>query len=513
MPAGAGCQRKREDGTLRNRTGKLTLQLVLGGLGLLVGILSAAPATAQTAMKDVAPDHWAYQAVRELADKGLITGYPDGSFLGKRTLTRYEMATIIQRLLAHVQQMQPATPPAPAPTPPAPAPEAPPAGVSAADLAEVRRLVDEFKVELTVIGTDLKDVKDRLDALEQKHSALEEQVTNPEGAIQTTVTNVNHLRKLLFSGYVQARYEHFEDSKEGSSRVDRFTLRRVRLTAAARPSDYIGARIQADFATNTGNPPTSAQSSASVALRDAWIDWFIKGDPGAGPTFTIGQMKWPFGFEVTQSSSVRETPERAAWENVLFPGERDRGAKVAWRPGKPWFFEVGGYNGTGINTNDNNNNKDVVGRIRRSFGQSFDVGVSGYFGTTFVPGRAAAGATPAVPAKEFTKNRYGADFQIYLPGWKFQGEYVKARDLGKDPWGWDAQLVKNLGAKTQLVGKYDEYDPDDRANRNGKVSAWNVGVIRYLDPSTRLKLFYQINDEQRNSFDNNVTTVEFITLF
>jgi hypothetical protein len=358
------------------RTCRLRLRLALTGLGFLLGGLNVLPVVAQDAPKDVPPTHWAYQAVRELANKGLVTGYPDGSFLGTRTLTRYEMATIIQRLLTHIPQMQPPAQPVPPPAPPTPPAEAPAPGVTAAELAEVRRLVDEFRVELTVIGTDMKAVKDRLDALEQKHSALEEQVTNPEGAIQTTVTQVAQLRRLLFSGYLQARYEHFEDSKEGTSQVDRFTLRRLRLIATARPSDYIGARVQADFATNAGNPPTSAQSSTTVALRDAWIDWYVKGDPGAGPTFTIGQMKWAFGFEVTQSSSVRETPERARWENVLFPGERDRGAKIAWLTGKPWFFEVGGYNGTGQNTNDNNNNKDIVGRIRRSFGQTLDLGVS-----------------------------------------------------------------------------------------------------------------------------------------
>ena len=73
--------------------------------------------------------------------------------------------------------------------------------------------------------------------------------------------------------------------------------------------------------------------------------------------------------------------------------------------------------------------------------------------------------------------------------------------------------MKNIGTKNQLVAKYEQFDPDNAADRNGKVTAWNLGVIRYLDPSTRLKLFYQINQEDRNSFDNNVTTVEVITLF
>jgi hypothetical protein len=499
---------------LTHRTCRPTLRSAFGGLFLLLGLISALPTVAQTSPPDVPPTHWAYEAVRELADKGLVTGYPDGKFLGNRTVTRYEMATIIQRILRHVEQLQQSTP-APIPPPPTPQtePTPPPApGVSPADLAEVRRLVEEFKVELTVIGTDLKAVKDRLDALEQKQSSLEDQVTNPEGAIQTTVTQVQQLRKLLFSGYVQARYESFENSEEGTGTVDRFTLRRVRLTASARPSDYIGAQIQADFTANAGNPPTSTQSTANVALRDAYINYYLKGDPGAGPTFRLGQFKWPFGYEVTQSSSVRETPERARWSTTLFPGERDRGAMVTWLTGRPWFFEVGAFNGTGINTNDNNNDKDAVGRIRRSFGQRLDVGVSGYWGKNlvFTP---AAGATPA-SMQEFVKNRYGADFQLYLPGWKFQGEYVTAKENGREPWGWDAQIVKNLGSKNQLVAKYDEYDEDNNAaNRPGKQSAWNLGIIRYLDPSTRLKLFYQINEEERNDVDNDQLTVEFIALF
>ncbi|HZT42150.1 MAG TPA: S-layer homology domain-containing protein, partial [Chthonomonadaceae bacterium] len=50
--------------------------------------------------KDVPPGHWAYQAVQDLASKGLIKGYPpDANFLGRRTLTRYEMATILQRVV------------------------------------------------------------------------------------------------------------------------------------------------------------------------------------------------------------------------------------------------------------------------------------------------------------------------------------------------------------------------------------------------------------------------------
>ena len=44
-------------------------------------------------LKDVDPKDWAYQALRNLVGNyGCIAGYPDGTFQGNRTLTRYEFA-------------------------------------------------------------------------------------------------------------------------------------------------------------------------------------------------------------------------------------------------------------------------------------------------------------------------------------------------------------------------------------------------------------------------------------
>ena len=48
---------------------------------------------------DVPSNHWAYEAVNELVAAGLIQGYPDGTFKGQNNLTRYEVATMIARLL------------------------------------------------------------------------------------------------------------------------------------------------------------------------------------------------------------------------------------------------------------------------------------------------------------------------------------------------------------------------------------------------------------------------------
>ena len=48
---------------------------------------------------DIPANHWAYEYVKDLADKGLVEGYPDGEFKGNRAMTRYEYAAIIYRAL------------------------------------------------------------------------------------------------------------------------------------------------------------------------------------------------------------------------------------------------------------------------------------------------------------------------------------------------------------------------------------------------------------------------------
>lgn len=52
-----------------------------------------------TLFPDVASNHWAYEAVSDLSRRGLIEGYPDGTFGGDRLLTRYEFAEIVYRAL------------------------------------------------------------------------------------------------------------------------------------------------------------------------------------------------------------------------------------------------------------------------------------------------------------------------------------------------------------------------------------------------------------------------------
>src|SRR4051812_37764118 len=72
--------------------------------GVAAAMAFARPALAQGPFADVPNDHWAYDAVNELAQRGIVNGYPDSTFGGKRALTRYEFAVAIQRMLQDVQR-------------------------------------------------------------------------------------------------------------------------------------------------------------------------------------------------------------------------------------------------------------------------------------------------------------------------------------------------------------------------------------------------------------------------
>lgn len=55
---------------------------------------------ASNPFSDVPAGHWAYDAVTQLAADGIIEGYGDGTFLGNRNITRYEMAQMVAKALA-----------------------------------------------------------------------------------------------------------------------------------------------------------------------------------------------------------------------------------------------------------------------------------------------------------------------------------------------------------------------------------------------------------------------------
>ena len=74
-------------------------------IAAVAALTAGVSAYAANPFSDVSPDDWAYQAVSDLSDQGVVEGYPDGTFKGERNMTRYELAQVIARLMAREDQL------------------------------------------------------------------------------------------------------------------------------------------------------------------------------------------------------------------------------------------------------------------------------------------------------------------------------------------------------------------------------------------------------------------------
>ncbi len=101
---------------------------------------------------DVPLNHWAYDSVQSLAAKGVIVGYPDGTFGGAKSLTRYEFAEATAKALAYVEGMDFA---------------------AAEDVAILEKLAIEFADELASLGVTVADLEATLGANSEAITALE----------------------------------------------------------------------------------------------------------------------------------------------------------------------------------------------------------------------------------------------------------------------------------------------------------------------------------------------------
>lgn len=415
-----------------------------------------------------------------------------------------------------------------------PAPDARPVpGTPAVDLnAPEPRSMDRMRIPAAVSMACLLTTSSIVDARAQDAApeAPEAPVTREEvqslldgfseqiGAMQA---DLDRLKKLKFSGYVQARIEFGEASSDSvrvtgasatsagtfaSPNVSRFFIRRGRLKLAYESSPLSRAVVYFDGGTDR----TVRLLEGYVTLLDPWT-------PLHDHQLTMGQFGVPFGYEIERSSSVRELPERSRAENVLFAGERDRGVRLDSRWTLNFSTSFALLNGAGINstdfpTTDPTRAKDFVGRARWSQG-TWDVAASCYLGhqTTPLTG----------DDLETDKTRFGLDAQVYytaprlgggsLRAEAFAGQDVNADSLkvlvgaaggarllvpGRDPGhlatnvrGGYVMLVQNVGERAQVAVRYDGWDPDTNVGHDG-YGRFSAGVNAFYDGFTRVTLAY-----------------------
>ena len=197
----AGCSRK------GGRTMKKTMVAALAA-ALTVGAASTTFAAANP-FSDVPRDHWAYDAVTQLAADGVVEGYGDGTFRGDRNITRYEMAQMVARAMAK-------------------------GDLSASDRALVDRLAAEFADELNNLGVRVSNLERNADMVK-------------------------------WTGYL--RYDYFSDRNSTDHTKKNTNRIRFRLFPSAEVNDHwkVNARLDTQFSMKDDN-------GSNVTLGRAYAD-------------------------------------------------------------------------------------------------------------------------------------------------------------------------------------------------------------------------------------------------
>ncbi|MBC7082441.1 MAG: S-layer homology domain-containing protein [Firmicutes bacterium] len=122
---------------------------------LLSVALVAVPSAGMAAeIKDVPKDHWAYQAVKALVDKGYLAVYDDGTFQGGKPVDRYTLAVVIARILREIETGK--------------------VGATPEDVELLRKLSGEFREELVQVANELGVFKKSLDEQSRAQAVMRE---------------------------------------------------------------------------------------------------------------------------------------------------------------------------------------------------------------------------------------------------------------------------------------------------------------------------------------------------
>jgi hypothetical protein len=227
------------------------MKKILVALTVAVLFAFAAPAFAATnPFMDVPASHWAYDAVAQLASRGVISGYPDGTYKGPQPATRYEIASIIARSLAYVDMEK----------------------ASKQDVDMMRRLIVEFSDELSALGVRVDGFDERLGQLEKDLGGWKF-----SGELRFDV-------KLSEYGDKDAKWYGLKGKSDFDlnryrmliqKRVDENTSVTVRLNGQSAAFDryFVTTKLGYDITMVAGRQVTDWEAEAGFAEPGYWDDW------------------------------------------------------------------------------------------------------------------------------------------------------------------------------------------------------------------------------------------------
>lgn len=380
-----------------------------------------------------------------------------------------------------------------------------------------------------------------IDSLKQSIDEHTMKFADTEERLSYIESELAKLTRIKISGYIQTQYDmyDFQDDKgpvSGSSAAapvtNSFYLRRARVKFTYETLEGVKFVIQPDFAVDK-----VSLKDAYVVLNDRWFQTY---------SLTVGQFNRP-NYDVEFTSNTREFLERTRMTNILYPNERDQGAKLeanfVTKYNIPLKLQLAIFNGnfaegtTANQVRDIDSNKDVMARAVYSFqfpkkGLGIDVGAHGYFGSTKVlPQPVTNPVTPPavfsdVNNNPFTpnvgdtlkKDWYGVEAQIYydfLGGMSLKTEYISGTISGstnpleiysafnankvREFKGYYFSFTKNIGKSLQAAIRYDSFDPNSKLSGSEvtrtddlKYHTWTFAWQYFYDENIKIVLGYTL---------------------
>lgn len=429
-------------------------------MGVVIALLLCAAAWAAVPQNGtIGPGDWQYRDLDALGRAGLLSGHPQGP-IGEWTqgLTRFEAASLVMRAVegvgeAYQEQGKSLVQVARAESGDE---TAPPAGVKFEDLARVEKLIEEFRAELVTMGVRVDDLAAAVQDVQKRLTKVEAEQ-----------------RKHHFSGYIQVQYRSDQavDKRE-------FLVRRARMKFKGK----MDARTSYEVQLQMDAREKGLAKGTKTQVRNVFVDYKL-----SRGRLRIGQAKIPWGYELQRSSEIRWTSPvgRSFFMDRLFPDARDIGIQWEYRrSAQAPKFDVGVFNGTGMNKSDNNDKKNVMARV--DFPVSCgSIALSGYTGED----GSGAAATD--------QNRYGVSAHLKWAKMEFLSEYVQGQDRGADMRGWYAQVGHPLTkrAPNLLFAKYDQYD-ENTDLADDLFKRWSLGYWYELDEQNRLTVLWERRSPQ-----------------
>src|SRR5262245_43278041 len=299
--------------------------------------------------------------------------------------------------------------------------------------------------------------------------------------------------------FIQSRYSALPIRDSNGEFEPNFSMTRIETRWSGKMSERIGAGLEIQF-----HP--ALDGSAEGLVNAACVEDYLNNHA----TLRVGQFIKPFGFDIQQSSAVRESPERGVFAGYFFPGQRDRGVMLFgdlnFTALKNVHYFVGAFNGNRFFA-DNNRQANYVLRVRKLFDRpKLAVGFSAQRGKQILP--------PGVGGNN-DENLIGMDFQYVIGRLGLRGEIVAGNTpstlLGIEPEfaeafrpgaksaGGALFATLRLTGRDHIYARYDQFNRDPVEGYN--VRAFNFGYLRYLGEMTRIGVDYQFKN--RPSFNDD----------